>query len=119
MDIVERIKIEVRQKNWLESIRRQQESGMDVKEWCLQEKISRSTNYYRLRKVREHLCEQMTPEFANEVPCQQVAVPVSVSAPAPAFSNMGLRISGNGITVETGCCMDEKLLSVILEALKC
>ena len=39
MDIVERIKIEVRQKNWLESIRRQQESGMDVKEWCLQEKI--------------------------------------------------------------------------------
>ena len=63
--------------------------------------------------------KQMTPEFANEVPCQQVAVPVSVSAPAPAFSNMGLRISGNGITVETGCCMDEKLLSVILEALKC
>lgn len=48
MDIVERIKIEVRQKNWLESIRRQQESGMDVKEWCLQEKISRSTYYYRL-----------------------------------------------------------------------
>lgn len=37
MDIVERIKIEVRQKNWLESIRRQQESGMDVKEWCLHE----------------------------------------------------------------------------------
>lgn len=65
MDIVERIKIEVRQKNWLESIRRQQESGMDVKEWCLQEKISRSTYYYRLRKVREHLCEQMTPEFAK------------------------------------------------------
>ena len=100
MDRVERIKMKVRQKNWLESIRRQQESGMDVKEWCLQEKISRSTYYYRLRKVREHLCEQMTPEFANEVPCQQVA-------------------SGNGITVETGCCMDEKLLSVILEALKC
>lgn len=42
MDRVERIKIEVRQKNWLESIRRQQESGMDVKEWCLQEKISRA-----------------------------------------------------------------------------
>ena len=119
MDRVERVKIEVSQKNWLESIRKQQESGMDVRERCLQEKISRSTYYYRLRKVREHLCEQMTPEFSNEVPCQHVAVPVSVSAPAPAFSKTGFRISGNGITVESGCCMDEKILLVILEALKC
>lgn len=119
MGRVKRIKNKVRLQNWTESIRKQQESGMDVREWCMQEKISRSTYYYRLRKVREHLCDQMTQDLADDVPCRQVAVPVSVSAPAPASSETGLRISGNGITIEIGCCMDEKLLSVILEALKC
>ena len=66
MDKVGMVKKEVQMQNWSEAELARQESGLTVTQWCRQERISTSTYYYRLRKIRESLCEQI-PVPVNEI----------------------------------------------------
>ena len=61
-------KAEYRLSQWSEIIREQ--SGKNVREWCLEHGMTTNAYYYRLRRVRESVCrsiEHNAPEFA-EVP---------------------------------------------------
>lgn len=65
------VKADVRKNQWAEIIQACQSSGMTVKAWCLENGINIKSYYYRLRKLREELCNSV-----------QQAVPVcSVSSP--------------------------------------
>ena len=66
MDKVAMVKKEVQLQNWSEAELARQESGLTVTQWCRQERISTSAYYYRLRKIRESLCEQI-PVPVNEI----------------------------------------------------
>ena len=59
MDKATMFKKEVQLQNWSETELARQESGLTVTQWCRQERISTSAYYYRLRKIRESLCEQI------------------------------------------------------------
>ena len=72
------IKEQVQLAEWQRQIQARQEQGLTVDEWCSSLGISQTTYYYRLRKVREHLCQatEMLPKSANEhqiIPIQTVA----------------------------------------------
>ena len=64
MDQVSLVKADVRKKQWAEIIQACQNSGMTVKAWCLENGINIKSYYYRLRKLREELCnstQQVVP----------------------------------------------------------
>ena len=53
------VKREVQLAEWQRQIQERQEQGLTVDEWCISKGISKGTYYYRLRKVREYMCQQM------------------------------------------------------------
>lgn len=57
MDQVSLVKADVRKSQWAEIIKACQRSGMTVKAWCLENGINIKSYYYRLRKLREELCD--------------------------------------------------------------
>ena len=57
MDQVSLVKADVRKSQWAEIIKACQSSGMTVKAWCLENGINIKSYYYRLRKLREELCD--------------------------------------------------------------
>lgn len=56
MDQVSLVKADVRKSQWKEIIQACQNSGMTVKAWCAENGISIKAYYYRLRQLREELC---------------------------------------------------------------
>ncbi len=56
MDQVSLVKADVRKNQWAEIIRACQSSGMTVKAWCTENGVNIKSYYYRLRKLREELC---------------------------------------------------------------
>ena len=51
------IKESVQLSKWQSEIEERQAIGLSVEAWCSRQGISKNTYYYRLRRVREHLCE--------------------------------------------------------------
>lgn len=78
---------QVRLKQWAEQIRECQNrpEGMDVKTWCTQNNITKTSYYYRLRRVREACLEQIQntdPVFVElPAPDNHAATPANVPAP--------------------------------------
>ena len=95
MDKVGMVKKEVQMQNWSEAELARQESGLTVTQWCRQERISTSAYYYRLRKIRESLCEQ---------------IPVPVTE---------IRIVSGDLKVEISSDVPSEKIAAIIGALKC
>lgn len=55
---------------WTEIIHRRTESGLSVKEWCLQNGVSRDKYFYWLRKVKTAALEDSEPAFAEITPAE-------------------------------------------------
>ena len=55
MDKVTFVKSQLKLEHWRKLIAECQSSGMQVKQWCAQNEISKDQYYYWLRKVREKL----------------------------------------------------------------
>lgn len=56
--IIERIKTDVKWKEWKQEVNSQITSGLTVKEWCSQNNVNEKTYYYHLCRVREKLCDE-------------------------------------------------------------
>ena len=83
---------EVKFAQWNALVQECMSSGLKVKDWCLQNNISKDAYYYWLRKVREVACDSMETSFAR-VPDQ--CIPQSYHS---AFSTE-LTISIGSITI--------------------
>ena len=112
------IKEQVQIEQWQKDIEDRQAAGLSIAAFCERHGISKSTYYYRLRKVREHLCyvsgilPKKPPELSNE---QQI-VPIRVAAKTATENRIeivsgDLRISFTGET-------DPSALKAIIEALR-
>ena len=95
------IKTEVRKQNWETMISECQQSGMPVKQWCLQKGIKPSTYYSRLRKLREKVCREIVP---IELPTVK-----SISE---------IKIVCGDIAISTASDISQETLTKILMALK-
>ena len=59
MNKIEKVKKEVQLKQWAEMVQRRSESGLTVTQWCADNNINLKTYYYRLKKVREAMCNEI------------------------------------------------------------
>lgn len=86
------LKKEYQLQQWAGTVKEQKESGLTVKQWCLEQGISEHAYYYRLHKVRQSMCNAL-----EGVPSPQLAeIPV-----APHINTgMNIRISFSGSTVD-------------------
>ena len=106
MDKIAEVKSEIQLRNWTDMELARQHSGMTVKEWCKHERISKSAYYYRLRKVREKLCEQSAVPIADIPVCAAVSVP-------------SIRIVGGDLSVELSSDIPAETVAAIIRELKC
>ena len=104
MDKVAMVKKEVQMQNWSEAELARQESG--VTQWCRQERISTSAYYYRLRKIRESLCEQ-------------IPVPVTEITEKTETDHAAIRIVSGELKVEISLDVPSEKIAAIIGALKC
>ena len=58
-------KKQIRQQEWTNLIRQQQESGLTVREWCQTHQISEPSCYYRLRCIREDIVKSQSNEVVT------------------------------------------------------
>ena len=106
MDKVGMVKKEVQLQNWSEKELARQESGLTVTQWCRQERISTSAYYYRLRKIRESLCEQ-------------IPVPVTEIPEKTETDHAAIRIASGDLKVEISSDVPSEKIAAIIGALKC
>ena len=106
MDKVAMVKKEVQLQNWSEAELARQESGLTVTQWCRQERISTSTYYYRMRKIRESLCEQ-------------IPVPVNEITEKTETDHAAIRIVSGDLKVEMSSDVPSEKIAAIIGALKC
>ena len=91
---------------------------LSIAAFCEQQGISKTTYYYRLRKVLEHLCRSagVLPELPSESPNEQQVVPIRIAAEVVSQNRIeivskDLRISFVGETSPSA-------LRVVIEALR-
>ena len=106
MDKIAMVRKEIQLQNWSDKELARQESGLTVTEWCRQEGISTNTYYYRLRKIRESLCEQ-TP------------VPVTEITEKAEADHTAIRIVSGDLKVEISSNVPSEKIAAIIGALKC
>ena len=99
-------KKEIQRQNWSEAELARQESGLTVTQWCRQERISTSAYYYRLRKIRESLCEQ-------------IPVPVNEITEKTETDHAAIRIVSGDLKVEMSSDVPSEKIAAIIGALKC
>lgn len=71
MNEITKIKNEVKLKQWAEMIQQRNESGLTVTDWCKQNGINLKTYYYRLKRVRQAVCNEI--EQHDIVPVEPIA----------------------------------------------
>lgn len=59
MDKIAKVKKEVKLTQWAEMVRIRNESGLTVTDWCKQKGINLKTYYYRLKRVRQKVCDEL------------------------------------------------------------
>ena len=106
MDKIAMVKKEIQLQNWSDKELARQESGLTVTEWCRQEKISTSTYYYRLRRIRENLCEQ-------------IPVAVTEITEKTETDSAAIRIISGDLKVEISSDVPSEKIAAIIGALKC
>ena len=111
------IKKEVQLSQWQRQIEERQTAGLNVAQWCERQGISKTTYYYRLRKVREHLCRFTNPTVTEVVEAQEERriVPIHTANQAAA-SRIEIKHRELSITVTREASPDA--LKAIVEALQ-
>ena len=127
MDKISRIKTDLLMREWAEMVRTCRSSGLTVKEWFLNNGINIKTYYYRLKRVRDFICDNKLVNITDD--CSSAhhdIVPVPVN---PAADNDTQHILDNGtrqikitsanISVELPPNVQSQLLKAAIEGLKC
>ena len=108
MDRIMEIKNKIRISEWSDMVRTCRSSGLTVQQWCNSNGINIKTYYYRLRKVREALCED-THDIV-QIPITNVnAVSVTPS----------IKINAGNLNVELPDTIPAATLRSVIEVLKC
>lgn len=116
---IEKVKQEVQLSEWAKDLEQQRQEGLCVEEWCEKAGIKRSTYYYRLRRVREHLCRvtgQMTQEHQGSAVSSQQIVPIRTVGRIPSESNVEIQCGEIRVSFSGTVTADH--LRTVLEVLR-
>ena len=116
---IEKGKEEVQLSEWAKDLEQQREEGLCVDEWCEKVGIKRSTYYYRLRRVREHLCRvtgQMPQEHQGTAVSSPQIVPIRTVEQIPSDYNVEIQCGELCVSFSGTVTADH--LRTVLEALR-
>ena len=65
MDKISKIKTDLLMREWSEMVRECRSSGLTVKEWCINNDVNIKTYYYRLKRVRDLICDNKLVSINN------------------------------------------------------
>ena len=106
---ISEVKQEYQLQEWSGMLRQRKESGLSVKDWCVEQGISEHSYYYRLRRLRQMACNAL--EQTQSV--QLAEVPL---APNPEESHSKLRLTTKAGTLEI-MDADRSVLDRVLQAM--
>ena len=100
----------VRHQSWLQMIQARKESGLSVKQWCLENNISENCYYYRQQRLRR---------MAGEALSQFVEIQQPQAAPhiENTYENSAAHISAGNIVIGLNNNASEELILRIVRAL--
>lgn len=75
MNEIAKVKKEVKLAQWVEMVKSRNESGLTVTDWCKQNSINLKTYYYRLKRLRQAVCNEI--EQHDIVPVKPAEEPQS------------------------------------------
>ena len=107
MNEIAKVKKEVKLKQWAEMVQLRNESGLTVSKWCDQHGVNVKTYYYRLKQVRQALC--------NEVEQHDI---VAVRPVYDCRENTHIRLSMGNATIELPDDFNEDTLKRLLGVLR-
>jgi len=106
---ISEVKQEYQLQEWSGMLRQRKESGLSVKDWCLEQGISEHSYYYRLRRLRQMACTAL--EQAQPVQLAEVSL-----APKLKDSHAKLRLTTKAGTLEI-MDADRSVLDQVLRAM--
>lgn len=115
MDKVTYVKTKYRQDQWKKLIKECQSSGLQVNEWCEKNQVSRSADYYWLRKIREKACEAMLPVIPEQNKSIAFAK-IELQPNRPTSFVITIHLSGDTLEVRDGT--SQQTIESVLLALK-
>ena len=98
-----------RLEQWTAIIRSRVESGMKVKDFCIQHDLSENAYYYWLRKIRAAAISEQEPSFAE--------LPAPVEEPVSQADGDGVIIELGGARVRVSNACSRDTLSMVMEVL--
>ena len=119
MDKISKIKTDLLMREWAEMVRECRSSGLTVKEWCIDNDVNIKTYYYRLKRIRDFICDNKLENINNV--CESVhhdIVPVPVN-PVADNDTQQIKITASNISVELPANIQPQLLKAAIEGLKC
>ena len=106
MDRIMEIKNKVRINEWSDMVMACRRSGLTVQQWCNSTGINIKTYYYRLRKVREAVCEETH---------DNVRIPLNTGNSVTS----SIKINTGNLNLELPETIPSATLVSLIEALKC
>ena len=106
MDRIMEIKNKIRISEWSDMVRACRGSGLTVRQWCNSNGINIKTYYYRLRKVREALCEE-----THDI----VQIPLTTGNSVTS----SIKINTGNLNLELPDTIPAATLRSVIEVLKC
>jgi hypothetical protein len=88
---MQKITQNIRLKEWRLQAEDCQNSGKTVKAWCEEQGIKQKTYYYRLNKVRDAACQELTVKQSHEIK----------KSDTPVFAEVNITRGRNGHTAIT------------------
>jgi len=71
MNEIAKVKKEIKLAHWAEIVKSRNESGLTVTDWCKENGINLKTYYYRLKRMRQAVCNEI--EQHDIVPVETTA----------------------------------------------
>lgn len=117
MDRISQVKTELLMKSWADMVRECRSSGLTVKEWCADNGVNTKTYYYRLKRVRNYLCDNKLADIETDrASGQHDIVPIES---IPDNDAQVIKITSGNISIELPTTVQPHLIKAVIEGLKC
>lgn len=114
MDKISKIKTDLLMREWAEMVRTCRSNGLTVKEWCLNNGINIKTYYYRLKIVRDFICDNRLVNITDD--CSSAHHDIVTVPMNPTLDNgtRQIKITSANIAVELPPNVQPQLLKAAI-----
>lgn len=119
MDKISKIKTDLRMREWSEMVRECSRSGLTIREWCGDNGINIKTYYYRLKRVRDCICDSKFDSSVDSNCSSNHHDIVPIPVETVSDNVQPIKISTSNISIELPTSVTPQLLQTAIEVLKC